>query len=125
MLNGGPETGIARPGCTKRSITRRGGSVDRRQSSRNSKRTSFRRARSAPRFLRVHVIDRAAKHAYSGPSPSRPAPPAKNGPNLEVVPREARLLGALGPYSDGLLGSFASATQFPQIDALAHERCGS
>src|SRR5712691_2015789 len=73
MLNGGPETGIARPGCTKRSITRRGGSVDRRQSSRNSKRTSFRRARSAPRFLRVHVIDRAAKHAYSGARPAAAA----------------------------------------------------
>ena len=27
-------------------------------------------------------------------APSRPAPPAKNGPNPQVVPREARLLGA-------------------------------
>jgi hypothetical protein len=30
--------------------------------------------------------------------PGRPAPPAKNGRNSEVVPRAARLLGARGPF---------------------------
>jgi hypothetical protein len=30
-------------------------------------------------------------------APSRPAPPQKNGPNSQVVPREARLLGAREP----------------------------
>ncbi len=40
-------------------------------------------------------------------APSRPAPPAKNGPNSQVVPREARLLGA----RDALLGRAPGGTR--------------
>ena len=40
-------------------------------------------------------------------APGRPAPPAKNGPNSQVVPREARLLGA----RDALLGRAPGGTR--------------
>ncbi len=40
-------------------------------------------------------------------APSRPAPPAKNGPNSQAVPREARLLGA----RDALLGRAQRGTR--------------
>jgi hypothetical protein len=63
----GTETGIERPGYSKRSVTR-GGSVDRRQSSRNRNRTSCRRARFAPRFLRDSRHRPSRKRASFGPS---------------------------------------------------------
>src|SRR5437899_4330151 len=63
---------------------RRGRQAGRRQHDRSTTQPDVRRGATSTRS-----VSEKCEHA-----PSRPAPPAKNGRNSPVIPREARLLGA-------------------------------